>query len=37
MKGINGSFVRVEFSRSEIETLKNWSEKCGGPGRGFTG
>jgi len=34
MKGIDGSFVPVGFSRTEIERLNNWSEKCEGSGEG---
>ncbi len=34
MKGIDGSFVLVGFSRTGIERLKNWSGKCEGPGGG---
>jgi len=34
MKGTNGSFVHVGFSRTGIERLKNWSGKCEGPGKG---
>jgi len=34
MKGTNGSFVHVGFSRIGIERLKNWSEKCEGPAGG---
>jgi hypothetical protein len=35
MKGIDGSFVPVGFSRTEIERLKNWSGKCERPGEGI--
>jgi hypothetical protein len=34
MKGIDGSFVSVGFSRIGIERLKNWSGKCERPGGG---
>jgi len=34
MKGIDGSFVLVGFSRIGTERLKNWSEKCEGPAGG---
>jgi len=34
MKGIDGSFVPVGFSRTGTERLKNWSGKCEGPGGG---
>ncbi len=34
MKGTDGSFVPVGFSRIETERLKNWSGKCEGPARG---
>jgi hypothetical protein len=34
MKGTDGSFVPVGFSRIGIERLKNWSGKCEGPGEG---
>jgi hypothetical protein len=34
MKGINGSFVPVGFSRTGTKRLKNWSGKCEGPARG---
>jgi len=34
MKRTNGSFVPVGFSRIRTERLKNWSEKCEGPGGG---
>jgi len=34
MKGTNDSFVPVGFSRTGTERLKNWSEKCEGPGEG---
>jgi hypothetical protein len=34
MKGSDGSFVPVGFSRTGIEKLKNWSGKCEGPGGG---
>jgi hypothetical protein len=37
MKGTDGSFVHVGFSRTETERLKNWSGKCEGPGRGIDG
>jgi hypothetical protein len=30
MKGTDGSFVHVGFSRTGTERLKNWSEKCKG-------
>ncbi len=30
MKGSDGSFVPVGFSRTGIERLKNWSGKCEG-------
>jgi hypothetical protein len=33
MKGTDGFFVHVGFSRTGIEKLKNWNEKCEGPGR----
>jgi len=35
MKGTDGSFVTVGFSRIEIERLKNWSGKCEGSGEGI--
>jgi hypothetical protein len=28
MKGTDGSFVHVEFSRTGTERLKHWSGKC---------
>jgi hypothetical protein len=34
MKGTDGSFVHVGFSRTGTERLKNWSGKCEGPGEG---
>ncbi len=34
MKGTDGSFVPVGFSRIGTERLKNWSGKCEGPGGG---
>jgi len=34
MKGTNGSFVPVGFSRIETERLKNWNGKCEGLGGG---
>jgi hypothetical protein len=34
MKGTDDSFVPVGFSRTGTERLKNWSEKCEGPGWG---
>jgi hypothetical protein len=34
MKGIDGSFVPVGFSRTRTKRLKNWSGKCEGSGRG---
>ncbi len=34
MKGTDGSFVLIGFSRTEIERLKNWSGKCEGPSGG---
>jgi len=34
MKGTDGSFVHVGFSRTGTERLKNYSGKCEGPGRG---
>jgi len=34
MKGTDGSFVPVGFSRNGTERLKNWSEKCEGSGEG---
>jgi hypothetical protein len=34
MKGTHDSFVHVGFSRTRTEMLKNWSEKCEGPGGG---
>ncbi len=34
MKGTDGSFVPVGFSRTGTERLKNWSGKCEGSGRG---
>jgi len=34
MKGTEGSFVPVGFSRTGTERLKNWSGKCEGPGGG---
>jgi len=37
MKGTDGSFVPVGFSKIGTERLKNWSEKCEGPGRGIDG
>jgi hypothetical protein len=38
MKGTDGSFVPVGFSRTGTERLKNWSGKCEGPGeRGIDG
>jgi len=37
MKGTDGSFVHVGFSRTGIERLKNWSGKCEGPGGGVDG
>jgi hypothetical protein len=35
MKGINSSFVLVEFSRTGTGRLKNWSGKCEGSGGGI--
>jgi len=37
MKGIDGSFVPIGFSRTRIEKLKNWSGKCEGLGGGIDG
>jgi hypothetical protein len=34
MKGTDGFFVPVGFSRIGTKRLKNWSGKCEGPGRG---
>jgi hypothetical protein len=34
MKGIDGSFVPVRFSRTGTERLKNWSGKCERSGGG---
>jgi hypothetical protein len=34
MKGIDGTFVPIGFSRTGTERLKNWSGKCEGPGEG---
>jgi hypothetical protein len=34
MKGTDGFFVLVGFSRIETEKLKNWSGKCERPGGG---
>jgi len=34
MKGIDSSFVHVEFSRIRTERLKNWSGKCEGSSGG---
>ncbi len=34
MKGTDGSFVPVGFSRTGTERLKNWSGKCEGPAGG---
>jgi hypothetical protein len=35
MKGIDGSFVPIGFSRTKTEKLKNWSEKCEGSSGGI--
>jgi len=37
LKGIDGSFVLVGFSRTGIEKLKNWSGKCEGSSEGIDG
>jgi len=37
MKGTNGSFVPIGFSRIGTERLKNWSGKCEGSGEGIDG
>jgi hypothetical protein len=37
MKGTNGSFVPIGFSRIRTERLKNWSGKCEGLGGGGGG
>jgi hypothetical protein len=34
MKGTDGSFVLVGFSRTGTKRLKNWSGKCEEPGGG---
>ncbi len=34
MKGTDGSFVPVGFSRTGTKRLKNWSGKCERPGEG---
>ncbi len=37
MKKIDGFFVPIGFSKTEIERLKNWSGKCERPGEGIDG
>ncbi len=37
MKGIDGSFFSVGFSRTGTEMLKNWSGQCEGLGEGING
>jgi hypothetical protein len=37
MKGIDGSFVPVGFSKTRTKRLKNWSGKCEGSGGGING
>jgi hypothetical protein len=37
MKGTDGSFVPVGFSRTKTERLKNWSGKCEGSSEGIDG
>jgi len=34
MKGTDGSFLPVGFSRTGIKRLKNWNGKCEGPSEG---
>jgi len=34
MKGTDGSFVPVGFSKTGTKRLKNWSGKCEGPAGG---
>jgi len=37
VKGTDGSFVPIGFSRTRTKRLKNWSGKCEGSGGGIDG